>query len=215
MKFVPKKTSLLNSSKNLSILSPDVVTVMIKKIKKYKITLRPSFVLKNLKRKTAADLKEEEIQQKIKLEIEHLKPFIVPSAVYDTVPPTAIPEPLKMILNSCPKNTVSVSLSAATIGKELEIKIKNLRENNDLEKCALVESIAEEALEQSLNFISKLLTDESKLEGCESSALFTLNRDLAFETLHFLESEKVEILLENNQMSPLYSSIAYAFWTPL
>lgn len=188
---------------------------MIKKIKKYKITPRPSFVFKYFKKKNEVGAREEEFQQKIKLEMDRLAPLIIPCAVYETISRNSIPEPLKIILNSCPKNTVSVSLAASTIGKELEIELKSLRENKDLEKSFMAESIAQEALEQSLNFVGKLLVDEAKLEGCESSVLFTLDGNFAKETLQFLEAEKIEIFLENNQILPIYSSIAYAFWTPL
>ena len=136
---------------------------MLKKIKKYKITIRPSFVLRNLKRKIslAQEVQEEPLQKRIDEEIARLQGIIVPSAIYETYSKNQTPEPLMPLWENAPKKALSLSLFVNSIGSHLEKDIESQSGEKDGLKAPITDSIARESLEQSANFVAKLLTEEA------------------------------------------------------
>ena len=74
-----------------------------------------------------------------------------------------------------------------------------------------------EALEQSNNFVCRLITEEAKDESCELSRYQRINSPSAWEQFTALvPGEKIGMTVINGeQFSPLYSSGAVIYWVPL
>ncbi len=188
---------------------------MIKKIKKYKLSLRPSYIARNLKKKLPHDSWQDSMEEDIKKEIGRIEPTLSPSSIYESFSQVDSPELLRELWSKSPKGAISISLIATTIGLNLEKEIEALRNQNDEFRAALVGSIAQDALEQSTHFVCKLLAEESKEEHCECTPSLPLEPNLLKDSLNILQSEKADIRLsDGGQIAPLYSSVSYCFWNP-
>lgn len=186
---------------------------MIKKIKKYKIAIRPSFVQRAAKKKLDTGLDPESLERAVQTEIEKISTMIVPSAIYNTFSRTGTPEPLTPLWQNVPNHSLSISLIIATIGMEIEKEIANVRAQNKHQRSVILDSIAHEALEQSLNFVLKLLLEESKEEDCELSPYLPVESSHLKSTLEILESQKADVSLSDQGIiTPAFSTISYCFW---
>ncbi len=189
---------------------------MVKRIKKYKISLRPSAVLRNLKKRTSLEGTEEEIEKNINLEIGRVQKSFYTFSSYETFSQNELPESLKDLWSKGPESAVSLSLIASTIGNSLENESKIFQNSNNLAQRALIESIGVEACDQSFLFGAKLLQDESKLEGCECSSPLPVESLYLKECLTCLQVQETEISLNSEGiLTPLYSRLGFCFWTPL
>ncbi len=189
---------------------------MIKKIKKYKLSLRPSYVARNLKKKLPEGTAwQDSMEQDIQREIKNAEPYLDLSSIYESFSQVGSPVALKELWDKSPKGAISISLIATTIGPKLEEKITSLQNGSDAFKAAVIGSIAQEALEQSTHFVSKLLAEESKLEHCECTPSLPLEPSLLKDSLDILQSQKADIrAAEGGGLVPLYSSVSYCFWNP-
>ena len=188
---------------------------MVKKIKKYKIAVRPHAVIRLAKKKLNLRDVTEEFEKKVGEEIARIQPFIVPQARYGSFSRSETPETLKPLWENAPENTFCLSLVAVTIGPAVERKIEESAQTNGGLRPAILDSAAVEALEQSLSFVTRLLLEESKAEGCELSPLLPCEKSCLKDVLAFLDSPKSEIQSgPEGDMDPLYSSVCYCFWNP-
>ena len=184
---------------------------MLKKIKKFKINLRPSFVARALKKKLMLDSIDSSFEKIVEEEIARLNPSIVPSAVYNTFTKRESPQPLSVLWEQASNKAISISLVAASAGEKLESIVQ---QGQDSFKVALTDASAWESVEQSNNFVYRLLGEEANLEGCECSPLFPVPESQISTVMVLLESEKVGIRLNSSsQLTPLYSKISYCFWS--
>lgn len=189
---------------------------MIKKIKKYKLSLRPSYIARNLKKKLPQDTPwQDAMEADIQKVIRGAEPFLDLSSIYETFSQVDCPAPLKELWGRSPKGAISISLIATTIGPKLEERIASLQNENDAFNAALMGSIAQEALEQSTHFVSKLLAEESKLEHCDCTPSLPLEPAFIKDSLDILQSHKADIhAAEGGGIVPLYSTVSFCFWNP-
>ena len=189
---------------------------MTKKIKKYKISLRPSFVLRNLKKKVSPEFSKETLEEKIKEETKRIQELIQPSSVYDSFSRDETPEFIKPLWANSSSKSLSLSVAATTIGPSLDQEISQARAENKQFKADLIAASASEGLEQSLNFIMKLLNEEAKSEGCECSPPWVVESTSIKNCLELLQTSRIDIQINSDGMlSPLYSNLSYCFWNPL
>ncbi len=189
---------------------------MIRKIKRYKISVRPHGVLRHLKKKVEPASDWSEVEQKINEEIARVNPLIVPSAIYNSFSKGETPEFLKESWKGASKKSLSLSLLLVNIGVGLENEIQKRQSENDPFSVALLEAIGQESLDESLKFVLKLLNEEAKSESCEVTGPLPVEPSLLNTLLPFLESHKADIVVnENGQIVPLYTSASYCFWDPL
>ena len=189
---------------------------MIRKIKKYKITIHPHGVLKLLKKNPDSGSNGEELEKKVRDEIARVQSLIVPSAIYSSYSKSETPAALQSVWQSASAQALSLSFLLVSVGSALEKEIEKRKAETNPAGAALLESIGQESLEQSLHFVTKLLSEEAKSESCELSPVCPVERSLWSSLLPFLESPKADILLdESGQMVPLYTSASYCFWNPL
>lgn len=189
---------------------------MLKKIKKYKISIRPSFVLRNLKRKLNLDSMPDSLEKNMQETISRVSPLIVPSSIYNTYSKSETPEPVKGLWEYAPGQALSLSLILTTIGPLLEQEIEKSSNEPECQKATILDSTAREALEQSLHFISKLISEEAKLDGCTLTLFAPVQTALFKDALTHLESQKAEISLDaDGRLIPTFSSFSFCFWVPV
>lgn len=189
---------------------------MIKKIKKYKLSLRPSYAARNLKKKLPETIPwQDTMEEDVKREISRLERLLTPSSIYETFSKADSPETLKALWNGSPKGAVSISLIATTIGTDVEREIASQKEQSADYQAFVIDAVAQEALEQSAHFVNKLLNEESKEEHCECTPSLPLEPVLFKDSLEILQSHKADIVLNDaGGIAPLYSSVSYCFWNP-
>lgn len=186
----------------------------MKKIKKFKITLRTREITRLLK--ATSELKEitPQLEEAVQSETINIQKIVSPAAICETFFKDKFPQEL---LVSPPDNWVAASVYLVTVGTDIE-KLKNeahARGENILSQ--IIHSAGLEALEQSAAFVQRLIVDEAKDENCELSDRKRLNTPEFYTNLFAsLPGDKIGVkITENNLLDPLYSSGGIIYWMPL
>lgn len=188
---------------------------VIRKIKKYKISVRPFGVLRHLKRKASIAEGQEPGDEILESEISKVQPHVVPCALYATFSRAETPEPLRGLWQSSPEKSLSMSMVLATIGKAIEGEIEKAPQSGDAGRNALLDSIARESLDQSFHFVARLLNDEAQEESCELTPFLPVAGEAIKDVFHILEADKAGIHLnDSGQISPFFTGARFSFWTP-
>lgn len=186
----------------------------MRKIKNFKINLRYREVLKLLK--TTSDIKEitQQLEEAVKQEIQRIQKIIQPAAIFETITYEQMPDILK---NPSPERWLAATLFLTTIGPNLEQDIKDAQRKEEIILSNILHCLSLEALEQSINFIYRIILSEAKEEECELSIFKGITSyEKLQELFNILPGEKIGIkLLENAQLEPLYSSGGVIFWIPI
>lgn len=182
----------------------------MKKIKRFKINIRTREVLRLLKNTTKI-VPDARIEDLVRQESVRVQKCISPAALYETHPADKIPQ--ELIINP-PSNWVAASLFIITIGAAMETEIA---EAPDEEKGAVLHAIALEGLEQSCNFVHRLIIEEGKDESCEVTRDMPLTALAAEEKVFSLmPPDKIGVRLTGeNMFEPRYSLCALSYWSPV
>ncbi len=194
----------------------EVQEEVIRKIKKYKISVRPFGVLRHLKKQVPIEPGKEPQDSELESEISKVHPHVVPCAVFRTFSKAETPETLKSLWQTAPEKSLSLSVVAATIGKPIEGELERVSKENNPYQSALWNSIARESLEQSFHFVERLIGGEAEDESCELSSFLPAGAEHLEPVLASLEAHKAEIAMnDSGQISPFFTGVRYSFWTPL
>ena len=186
----------------------------MKKIKKFKINLRSREITRLLKKTTKISEINSDIEEKVEAESRRLQRFIAPAAVYETIPKDKFPWELRL---SEPQNWVAATAYVVTVGDAIEKELKENRAKDSGESEAIAHTIALEGVEQSVNFIERLIREEAFKENCEISKEHPLDsKENLTKLFGIIPAEKIGAsLLENGNLSPQYSSGGIIYWTPI
>ena len=188
---------------------------MIRKIKKYKIPVRPFGVLRHLKKKINLEPGREPEDKALESEISKAKKSLVPCALYGTFSRAETPESLAALWKQAPDKSLSLSFILSTIGKSIEGEIESAAKGQDPLPGAVLDSIARESLEQSFHFVSRILNEEAQEESCELSPFLPVSGEPLKDVFQVLEAPKADILLgDSGQISPFFTGARFSFWTP-
>ena len=189
---------------------------MIRKIKKYKISVRPFGVLRHLKKKIRFESGKEPEDAVLESRISQVQPSLLPCALYGTFSRNETPEPLKTLWKETAENSLSLSVIVATIGKGIEGELDKASKSGDAFEGALLDAIARESFEQSFQFVARLLNEEAAVESCELSPLLSVGEGSFKEALFALEAHKADITVNDSGLvSPFFTGARFCFWTPL
>ncbi len=186
----------------------------MKKIKKFKINVRVREVMRLFKATAENPEITPQLEEAIEKQTASVSKLLAPAAVYETFFKEKFPHEL---IVSPPDNWVAASLYLVTVGGEIE-RVKNeaaARGENFVSQ--IIHAIGLESLEQSANFVCKLIDGEAQEEGCDLSDRKRVNTADFYRTLFVsLPGDKIDVkLLDNNTLSPLYSSGGVIYWLPL
>ena len=187
----------------------------MKKIRCFKLKLRPREVVRTLKNTQAIAEVTPQIEAAVSREIERLSPLCEPAAVYETVRRDAVTIDFGLDI---PKECVAVSMYAVTIGAGVEEEVRTAQQHNEALIEHLVHAVALEALEQSAQFVFRLIREEAREDECELSARQRIQPPaIVAAILSAVAADKIAITMAPDAPAPTprYSSCGVILWLPV
>jgi hypothetical protein len=186
----------------------------LKKIKKFKVNIRLRETMRLLKATARIPDISSEIEDEIHRQSRKMEGVIATAALYETIRKDKFPQELQI---EPPDNWVAASVYLATIGENAEVQIMNAQNAGETLTGQILHSIALESLEQSGNFLRRLLDDEAKDETCELSRQKVLNSEAAWnKLLELLPGDKIGVrFLGGERFAPIYTTGGIIYWTPV
>lgn len=186
----------------------------MKKIKRFKINIRFRDVVRLLKNTCQIKDITSQIEEVIHAESRRLKGIVMPAAMFETHTKEKLP--VELAVNP-PDKWVAASLFLVTIGSGIENEISIAQNKDDNISGHVVHSIAVEALDQTLNFISRLLNEEAKDESCQLLDFRTINTSESLQKFFELmpgDKVGVQYTAGSDKYHPLYSTAGIVYWMP-
>jgi len=185
----------------------------MKKIKKFKIHLRQREIARLLKTTTKTEVTPQ-LEEAIQRECLRLQPLISPAAVYETQPKEKTPAELSA---GAPDKWVAASSYIVTIGGEVEGEIREAQVRGEDILSQLLHAVTMEALEQTDNFVQRLIADEAKEDGCDLAGSRGIEGNDAWAAFsQILPGDKIGVQhIEENQFQPMYSAAGIVYWIPV
>ncbi|MEA5000801.1 MAG: hypothetical protein VB017_02815 [Endomicrobiaceae bacterium] len=185
----------------------------MRKIKNFKINIRPreiSRILRKLLNITELDIDVEESVQRACF---FYGKCIKPAVVYDTFSKeTAV----FSFIGETPSKWIAVSPFILTIGNALKEEFDSNRDIFGEYTTQIVSAISADTLEQSKNFVQKLIASEAGDENCELSRHLEISSNFYHDVFQILPVEKINVTLsEDGKFKPSYSAAGLFYWIPL
>ena len=182
------------------------------KIKNFRINLREKEILRLLKKTLKIEVTPQ-VQAALKAQCEQLQKIITPASIYATFQKDKLP--LKLAFNA-PDKWIAATIFAVTIGKDFESVVAEEQSKSESMLSGITHCIGVEALEQSVNFIGRLISDEAKEEEGELSQKLIIADVSDIEVLcQSLPIVKIGVsFTQNSGVVPMFSSFGLYFWLP-
>ncbi len=188
----------------------------MKKIKKFKINIRPSYFLRLLK--DSIDIDKAEIAGHIKDGYE----LVSPCTIYDSFKLEDIKDEgfRKMAEGWAPDikvNPYSVfSMIIVTVGKKLEEEVSKVKNEGNERHVKILDALGAEALEQSYNFVNKLILKDAEKEECTVSALSEIPEAGLEAAVKLVDAHKIGVVFDAKRgLIPSGSLAVYGYWIPV
>jgi hypothetical protein len=182
------------------------------KIKNFRIHLRPREIARFLKAQAKL-----QITPALEASIEHAandaKRLLQPAAIYTTLTRSTAEKATSLPLAD---PTVAASVIAVTIGSALEEEIAAASGGQDALQASLLSALREEALQQSVQFIMRLIEDQAKEEECDMSAPRNAAEAGLLRSLGaLLGTQRIGIDLDNDTPAlPPHARLVWTVWSP-
>lgn len=186
----------------------------MQKIKKFKISLRPASVRKNFKALSGDREVSSESEQMIAQEYNRIQEWLSPAAVFDTF---RHDESWPPFLSGQTSDLEPAAASAwvATVGLPIEEEISRCLDQNNNLRSWVLSALAEEAANAAALFVSRLIAEEAKKEGCELSESQGLSGvETTRSVLASLSGERIGVRLEGGILRPRFTDVSSVFWIP-
>jgi hypothetical protein len=195
------------------------------KIRGFKIKLRKREILKTLKYNPAYSGIEENLENRIQNQIENAYELIFPSVIYETysMASESYEQLLDVILMGSDKvkelldKAVAFTLMAVTVGSALEKEVDRIK-GNDLSGAYILDAAGSEAVEQSANFLSRVIKEEASKQECYLGVRFSPGySDWPVEAsrvvIDYLGAERIDLVLTpDGILNPRKSITALQTW---
>ncbi len=170
------------------------------KIKKFRVTLRPREVARWLKKEKGMEITPD-LELEIESQIKEAR-WLAPAAVYTTLTRQTAEKTTPV---SFPDQSVALSITAVSIGPVPE------------DSSAMLQALVHEALSQTVQFVTRLITEQAKEEDCEMSAPESVQDPTLAATLATLVGvNRIGITVDaSHPVLPSYSRVCHSFWTPV
>lgn len=180
----------------------------MRKIRKYKVNIRPTVVLRLLNRIFSVSSSKPDIEEQIHSETELITKKVIPATIYETYFWPGFPPPLVNI--SQEKNISGLTLAATTLGEVEKELFSGLTMNDilyQIRHCILLEF-----LEQAANFVSRIIPEETKenILLVKNERIEDPAKRIAFGKL--LSLEKINLKIEEGRFVPGYSMMNLFYW---
>lgn len=185
----------------------------MKKIKKFKIHFRPRDIARMLKATAQLTEVTPQLEEAILRETARITPLVATAAMYETQSKEKFPAEL---VKAPPDNWVAASAYVVTIGSALEEEIRAARQRDEVMMTNILHAIAVEGLDQSANFVGRLITDEAKDQDCEISRQQVIPSAAWSALFALVPGDKIGVTLAGpDAFQPLYSSCGLVYWQPI
>lgn len=185
----------------------------MKKIINFKINIRQKEVIRLLKTKVSEITPQ--LVEAVEEESKRIQKTIVPAGIFETIAKDKN-DKITSLTVSPPSNWVASSFYIVTIGDLIEKEIKDAQTRQESILSNILHTLAMEALDQTTNFICRLINSEAVDDECETAVRQNITDANSFNILmEFLPAEKIGIkTTHENTIHPLYSSAGIIFWLP-
>lgn len=181
----------------------------MRKIKNFKVNLRIKEISRVVKKLNNISEVSVELQGMIKRSCRMYSKFLHPSAVYDTFSKKSsrlFEENISL------SKFVACSVFFVTVGNALEEEYKLDTNAFGEYTFTIVSAIAVDALEQSKNFIQRLISNEAKDENCEISRVEEIRSNIYDEFAKMVPIEKISVDIVSGELKPKYSTCGLLYW---
>ena len=190
----------------------------MRKIKNFKISIKSREVSRMLRKLLDMEELSIDIEEAVQKACFYYNKTIKPAVVYDTFSK----ESMALNLNiETPAKWIAVSPYIVTIGNELQEEFNKNQELFGNYTVQIVSAISANTLEQSKNFIQKILTDDAKDEYCELSRNIEIPNDLYPQICKILPIDKINVSLLNIEenksfkFNPSNTITGLYYWIPI
>lgn len=183
----------------------------MRKIKNFKINLRLKSISQVVKRAVDIVNISDDFEQIFHRSCRFYNKFLFPSVVYDTFSKEFCPF---IYEKGTPQKWVAETIFFVTIGNVLEEKYRVNENAFGIYTDKIVCAIALDALEQSKNFVRRLISSEAHNENCEITKIINLEDKYYKEICDIISAEKICINIESGIVCPKYSSAGLFYWIP-
>ena len=190
----------------------------MRKIKNFKITIKAREVSRMLRKLLNSEELSIDIEEAVQKACFFYNKSIKPAVIYDTFSK----ESMALNLNiDVPEKWIAVSPYIVTIGNDLQEEFNKNTELFGNYTVQIVSAISANTLEQSKNFVQKILADDAKSEYCELSRNIEIPNDLYPEICKILPTDKINVSLENMEknkdfkFNPPNTITGLYYWIPV
>ena len=185
----------------------------MRKIKNFKISIRTREISRIIRKLLNMEELTIEIEEAIQKSCFVCEKIIKPAVVYDTFSKEAMAFSLEI---EPPEKWIAVSPYILTIGNVLQEEYNKNKSLFGEYGVQIVSAISADALEQSRNFVQKLLASEASDENCELSRNIDLPKQYNSEIIEYLPVDKINLsLTDDGNFIPESSMAGLYYWIPL
>jgi hypothetical protein len=183
----------------------------MRKIKNFRINLRIKEILRIIKKLINVVELSVELEEAVWRCCRFYPRILVPSAVYKTFSKETLPFVCE---KDVPLKWISESVFFVTIGDNLYEKYKKDEGSFGEYTEKIISAVAVDALEQSRNFIQRLISSEAQGESCEISRGIDIPPRLYEAAAGCIPADKIDISAEDGKLNPRYSECGLFYWIP-
>jgi hypothetical protein len=185
----------------------------MRKIKNFKINIRTREISRIIRKLLNVEDLPIEIEEAVQKSCFVCEKIIKPAVIYDTFSKETMIFPIEI---EVPEKWVAISPYILTIGNVLEEEYNKNKELFGEYGVQIISAISSDALDQSKNFIQKLLASEASDENCELSRSIELPKQYNQEIIKYLPVDKINLsLTEEGNFIPVNSMAGIYYWIPL
>ena len=185
----------------------------MRKIKNFKISIRTREISRIIRKLLNMEELTIEIEEAIQKSCFVCEKIIKPAVVYDTFSKEAMTFSLEI---EPPEKWIAVSPYILTICNVLQEEYNKNKSLFGEYGVQIVSAISADALEQSRNFVQKLLASEASDENCELSRNIDLPKQYNSEIIEYLPVDKINLsLTDDGNFIPESSMAGLYYWIPL
>ena len=185
----------------------------MRKIKNFKINIRTREISRIIRKLLNMEELTIEIEEAVQKSCFVCEKIIKPAVVYDTFSKEAMTFTLEI---DPPEKWIAVSPYILTIGDVLQQEYEKNKSVFGEYGVQIVSAISADALEQSRNFVQKLLASEASEENCELSRNVDLPKHYNNEIVSFLPVDKINLsLADDGSFIPANTIAGIYYWIPL
>jgi hypothetical protein len=183
----------------------------MRKIKNFKVNLRLKDILRVVRKLINAVDVPVELEETIQRCSRFYVKFLSPSVVYDTFSKESLPFVYE---KDIPPKWVAESIFFVTIGSALEEEYKKNKNAFGEHTNKIVSAIAVDALEQSKNFMQRIISNEAQDENCKITRAVNIESEYYEKICKVIPADKIGISAEVGIIYPKYSSAGLSYWIP-